>query len=49
MDGPTNAALHINHLLITRDPLAVPREAESSWAVPEPTMPAEPLLHPIAG
>lgn len=49
MDGPTNAALHINHLLITRDPLAVPREAESGWAVPEPTMPAEPLLHPIAG
>ena len=49
MDGPTNAALHINHLLITRDPLAVPREAESSWAAPEPTIPAEPLLHPIAG
>ena len=49
MDGPTNAALHINHLLITRDPLAVPREADSSWAVPEPTLTAEPLLHPLAG
>jgi UDP:flavonoid glycosyltransferase YjiC (YdhE family) len=49
MDGPTNAALHIDHFLTTRDPLSVPRDAEQSWAAPTPYLDGEPLLHPIPG
>jgi UDP:flavonoid glycosyltransferase YjiC (YdhE family) len=48
MDGPKNAALHINHFLTTRDPLAVPGEADASWAAPTHSLPPEPLLHPLA-
>ena len=49
MNGPQNAALHIHHLLQTRDPYSVPGEASAIVAEAPSPLTAEPLLHPLAG